>query len=310
MAAGDKKSADLLAGEVLDLSDLIAVTTPTDTPLLSILMGRQVEKATSTKVEWREETLDDSTVTPALEGADATAATKTVRTSSYNNCMIITKTAGITGTLAALNPKGVPSELDRSIMQRMQEAKINGEHYILQGARADESGSTPRQMNGYLNMVTNVVDVTNVGGSGVGQLSRESFISAFEKMWDKGASTEEALLIVPGSVKTILMNLFKEGNAGQYVEGGSQVLGMKVDRIVTDFGSCNIIMDRHMPDETALGLNLEYCNLSDLRPMFAQELGKTGDKTDVQIIWEFTAKLRNQYAGFKITGIKVAKPAA
>ena len=75
MAEKMKKHANLLQGEVLDLTSEIALVSPTDTPLTTLLysMGKTVE-ATDITVSWREKELHKpslGTENLMLEGAAA-----------------------------------------------------------------------------------------------------------------------------------------------------------------------------------------------------------------------------------------------
>lgn len=61
-----------LNNEVVDLREEIALVSPTDTPLTTLLMGRgQVVPATDITVTWRERQLNSTRGTLKKEGADA-----------------------------------------------------------------------------------------------------------------------------------------------------------------------------------------------------------------------------------------------
>ena len=66
------KRKDFLANEVMDLRDEIALVSPTDTPLTTLLMGRgAVVPAKDITVTWRERKLNENRGTLILEGAEA-----------------------------------------------------------------------------------------------------------------------------------------------------------------------------------------------------------------------------------------------
>ena len=77
-----------------------------------------------------------------------------------------------------------------------------------------------------------------------------------------------------------------------------------VDRLVSDFGDFNLVLNRHMPKDAILIVDLDQVEIATLRPVFFQELAKTGYYTKGQIITENTIKLLNSKAGVKITNIK------
>ena len=76
-----------------------------------------------------------------------------------------------------------------------------------------------------------------------------------------------------------------------------------VDKLVSDFGDFNLVLNRHMPQNAILIVDLNEVEIATLRPVFFQELAKTGDYTKGQIITENTIKLLNSKAGVKIINI-------
>jgi len=102
------KRKDFLENEVVDLREEIALTSPTDTPLTTLLMGRgAVVPATDITVTWRERKLNETRGTLKLEGAEAGDPIKSSRSTLSNLCQIIEKVTQVSGTAQALNPKGI-----------------------------------------------------------------------------------------------------------------------------------------------------------------------------------------------------------
>lgn len=300
-----KKTKDLLQGETTELTEALKITSVKTTPLLTRLLENPME-ANGPVVSWRNETLDATIKTGNLEGSDAVAATMGTRSTITNNCQIVKKTASISGTLKATKVNGISDELAVSVANRLAEAKIEGEQAIITGAKADESGATPRQMNGFLNLVQNVVDVSNVGGTGIGTLTIDSFEEGLKKMYDHNAVNGTLACYCNSTMKSLLKEVYKKSKTGNYEDGGSKTLGFTVDYITTDYGTLEVIMDNAVPAETILGLNMDEAKLRELRPIHSIDLVGNEDSVGKQIIWEFTAELTNIYAGFKITGIKTA----
>lgn len=294
------KTGMLQQGEVMDLSDVISLISPTDTPLLSILMAQgRYTQAYDVKVSWREEALDTARLNPSLEGAEAGTPYVSKRSLKTNNCQILSKVTAISGTMTALNPKGVGQELNRQVLLRLTEVKRDGEYYLLQGAKADEASSTPRQMNGLLNLVDSTNSINAANG-----LTEEIIIEAFKKMWDAGAAGGSNVVAVMNATAKGLVNQIFKNTSTLVTNGGmNQVLGTSVSKIVTDYGEAEIILDRHMPANQILIVDLDQVEIAELRPAQAEGLGKTGDNVKVQIVHEFTAKLLNSYAGAKIINV-------
>ena len=223
--AGMVKRADFLENEVVDLTEEIKLVSPTDTPLTTLLMGRgQVVPANDITVTWREKELNSDRGTLKLEGSEAGEAITSGRKTLSNVCQIIEKVTQVSGTARSLNPKGIGDVV---------ETKRDMEWYFLNGTKALESGSTPRQMNGLVNLVAsgNVVETK-------GALTEEHFLDALQEMWKHGAQGEY-FSFVNANIKRMINDLAKAGNNVRFLgDNGSMqnVLGIGVQKIVTDFG--------------------------------------------------------------------------
>ena len=81
------------------------------------------------------------------------------------------------------------------------------------------------------------------------------------------------------------------------------VYGVTVAKIESDFGTINLVLDRHMVADAMLTVDLEQVEIAELRGTFYEDLPKSGDFQKGHIINESTIKLLNSYAGSKIIGI-------
>ena len=304
MAEQMKKYANLLQGEVLDLTSEIALISPTDTPLTTLLysMGKTVG-ATDITVSWREKELHKPGSVLSnlmLEGAEAPEAIHSTRRMLSNICQIMSKATSVSGTLNALNPHGIGNEFANEIADRLLELKRDMEYFFISGTKAVESGETPRQMNGLMNLVGHSIDVAS------GDLTEEILVDAMQKMWECGVSSENIYAFCGATVKRKINKLLADNASTRIAAelGQRHPLGIMVDRLVSDFGDFNLVLNRHMPENAILIVDLNEVEIATLRPVFFQELAKTGDYTKGQIITENTIKLLNSKAGVKIVNIK------
>lgn len=292
------KRSDFLENEVVDLTEEIKLVSPTDTPLTTMLMARgQTEKATDITVTWRERELNTNRGTLKLEGADAGEVITSTRGSLNNVCQIIEKVTQVSGTARALKPKGIGDTFDAEVQDRLIETKRDLEWYFLNGVKTLEADSTPRQMAGLINLV-NSNNVVNTAGA----LTEDHFLDALQKMWDKGAQGAY-FAFVNATQKRAINTLAKVGSNVRWVmDNGSvsNVYGVGVSKIVTDFGEINLVLDRYMDANTILTLDLDEVRIAELRPTFYEDLPKAGDYFKGHIINESTIKLLNSYAGAKI----------
>ena len=305
MAEKMKKHANLLQGEVLDLTSEIALVSPTDTPLTTLLysMGKTVE-ATDITVSWREKELHKPSLVTEnlmLEGAEAPDSVHSTRKMLSNICQIMSKATSVSGTLNALNPHGIGNEFASEIADRLLELKRDMEYFFISGTKATESGVTPRQMNGLMNLVGHSIDLTSNT-----ELTEDVLIDAMQKMWECGVSSENIYAFCGATVKRKINKLLSDNGATRISAqlGQKHPLGIMVDKLVSDFGDFNLVLNRHMPKNAILIVDLNEVEIATLRPVFFQELAKTGDYTKGQIITENTIKLLNSKAGVKIINIK------
>lgn len=305
MAEQMRKYASVLPGELQDLTKEIALISPTDTPLTTLLysMGKTVG-ATDITVSWRERELHKpSSITEnlMLEGAEAPDSIHSKREMKSNICQIMSKATSISGTLNALNPYGIGNEYANEIADRLLELKRDMEYFFISGTKATESGATPRQMNGLMNLVGHSIDLTSNT-----ELTEDVLIDAMQKMWECGVSSENIYAFCGATVKRKINKLLADNSSTRIAAqlGQRHPLGIMVDKLVSDFGDFNLVLNRHMPKNAILIVDLNEVEIATLRPVFFQELAKTGDYTKGQIITENTIKLLNSKAGVKIINIK------
>lgn len=292
------KTSSFLTNEVVDLSEEIKLVSPTDTPLTTLLMGRgQVVPANDITVTWREKELNSERGTLKLEGAEAGAVITSTRGSLNNVCQIIEKVTQVSGTARSLNPKGIGDVFDSEVNDRLIETKRDLEWYFLNGTKTLEADSTPRQMAGLVNLV-NANNVVSTAGA----LTEDHFLDALQKMWEKGAQGEY-FSFVNANVKRMINDLAKNGANVRFMgDNGSManVMGIGVQKIVTDFGEINLVLDRYADTKTILTVDLDEVQIAELRGTFYEDLPKAGDYFKGHVINESTIKLLNSYAGSKI----------
>ena len=300
MADNMVRRKDFLANEVVDLREEITLTSPTDTPLTTLLMGRgAIVPATDITVTWRERKLNEIRGTLKLEGAEAGDPIKSNRSTLSNLCQIIEKVSQVSGTAQALNPKGIGKSFEAEIADRLIETKRDLEWYFLNGTLTAGDDTTPRQMNGLVNLVNsnNVVDATE-------GLTETLMLDAMQKMWDHGSQGEYFTFVNAGTKRLINSLIKTDGNIRiNTTQGLNQVLGITVQKIESDFGTLNLVLDRHMDAKTMLIVDLDQVEIAELRGTFFEMLPKSGDYFKGHILNESTIKLLNSYSGAKLINI-------
>lgn len=129
--------------------------------------------------------------------------------------------------------------------------------------------------------------------------------------YDNGGVSEQftATLLSNSIQKRAITKAFAS-QYGQYQETSRNVGGVNVTTIVTDFGTLNVMMDRHMPQDTIAVVSLEqlmpvFLNVPEKGVFFEEPLAKTGASDEVQLYGEIGLKYGSERAHAVMTGLDV-----
>jgi len=141
-------------------------------------------------------------------------------------------------------------------------------------------------------------------------LTKDALDGLLQLAYDNGGlmESETRTLIVGSAQKLAVTKAYTSaGYVIKNVEGN--VGGVVVDRIDSDFGTLNIMLDRHMPADTIAAVSLEDCRPVYLEipgkgHFFEEPLAKTGAKDRNQLYGEVGLDYGNQMKHAKMTGLK------
>lgn len=137
-------------------------------------------------------------------------------------------------------------------------------------------------------------------------------------IFDNGGLTEgeTRTLFVPSIQKTQITKAYATAY-GSNVNGsigmstGHTVGGVAVDRITTDFGDLNIVVERALPKDAIVAVSMEqvdpvFLSIPDKGVLFEEALAKTGAVDKTQIYGEIGLKFGSERAHGVLRGLKVA----
>lgn len=294
----------------------LLLVTPQDTPFFTAIGGLSGGKRTdATEFEWQTEDLRSAGQNVALEGANAPTASGRARAAVTNVLQIHQETVGVSytklaavGQFAGANINGanpVTNELDHQVMLRLAEMKRDIEFSFIQGTyQKPANNSTARQTRGILAAIT-----TNVtANSPAAALTETMVLDLMQSIWENGGiqESETATILCNAAVKRDLTYLFV--TAKNYQEGSRTVGGVRCTTIETDFGTLNIMLDRHMPTSQLAVVSLEQCapvflEVPGKGVFFAEELSRVGASVNYQLYGEIGLEYGNEKCHGKITGI-------
>lgn len=279
-----KTTSNLTPITNIDLSKEILVVNPVLTPISSILLGKGTVKANNTIVQKRIKTLSETASGKRKEGASAPDAETTAYTTVTNNMEIFSKSAKVSGTVAAIegNKKAA---LAKELNDRLLEIKGDMEYAFINGIKADESAGSGRAMNGLLNLVdeNNIIDARNK------TYNEDLILDALQAMFNTGGTFGTLYMVANPSVKRLTDKIFKDAqNVTINFIPGNTTVGLVVKAIATDFGIVNLVMSNAMPAKTVLIFNADVAEVHELRKVIYEALAKTGDAESGQVVGENT----------------------
>jgi hypothetical protein len=309
-------TAHTAIGQREDLTDIIYDISPTETPFMSSI-GKT--KATAVYHEWQTDSLAAATTAnAAIEGADASSATlaPTVRLGNYTQ--IIQKTVQVSGTLDTVNKAGRKSEKAYQLAKASAELKRDLETILLanQGRSAGTS-TIARNMGSILSWIKTNSDVGS-GGSDPATIGVSTRTDGTQRTFTEALlKTVVSEVFVSGGSPKILMvgaagkqkvSSFAGIAAQRYMAPGNTpttIIGA-ADVYMSDFGTMSVVPNRFMRVRDALVLDPEYAALAYLRPFQTNDLAKTGDSENTQLLAEVTLEVKNEAAHGIIADLNMA----
>lgn len=230
------------------------------------------------------------------EGADARAARYKARVRKSNLTQIFTDSIEISGTAQAVAQYGIDNLYEYEKQKKQLELALQLEKALINGV-AYESGQV-RQMKGIRQFIT--TNVTNVGGA----LTLGAINTLAQSVYDAGgfANGGDYKIMVAAKQKIALSNT----DVNKIVlTRGENTRGQKVDKIVTDFGEFEIVLNQNLASDE---LFLFDANRAKIRPLKSRDfahtyLGVKGDYTTGQIVGEYTLELEQEKAHGRLKGL-------
>lgn len=301
---------------------------PEDTPFLSAIGGLTGgESVASTVFTWQGYDLRDAADDrQRLEGADAPTTGGRARFSVANVLEIHQEQTSVsytkqgatrqisTGGAANVQTGNQPvgDELTWQIMQELKQiARDVNKSFISGTYQLPADNNTARKTRGLLEAIaTNTgIYVPKAGATWTDNeiaAFKEAVLNLMQTVWTNGGiqESETRTILVGAALKRALTLAFitKSG----YEEQSRNVGGVNLQTFETDFGRCNIMLERGMPTDELAVASLEQCAPAFLEVpgkghFFAEPLAKSGASEKVQVYGEIGLIYGNEKAHGKLT---------
>lgn len=308
-------SPTVTGGDREDLSDLLYDVSPTETPFVTAC---KKGKASATNHEWLTDVLADAAANKAIEGDDAVAVQPAGRVRLGNYTQILTKTAIVSGTQEkVLKGGGIKSEMAYQVARRMKEMKRDLEYTLLAANQIKVAGSeaVAREMASFTAYLAG--DAFYDGGSGAvsptgngvdlmsgtltpGAFTETKLKDALQQMWENNSN--ENIMMFSGAKQRSLLSAFT-GSSTRYADTDNKKLVASIDVYDGDYQTVTVAPTRYCDLTKVFLVDPDFVEISDLRPMFSQDLAVTGDSAKKQIIWETTLSTLNPLAHVQIVNL-------
>ncbi len=246
--------------------------TPEDTPFLSAIGGLTGgEQTTDTRfAAGSYYDLRAAGQNTRVEGADAPTGEARVRTGAFNVVQIHQEAVEVSftrqavrGRLAPVGGVNIPGanpitdEMGWQLEVMLKQIARDIEYSFIRGTFADPANnSTARRTRGLLEAITTNV---NANGGTPRALTAALVLDTIQTAWTNGGFREQvtATIMVGAKQKRALTTLFITD--ARFRTADRNVAGVNLQTLETDFGTVNIMLNRHMPDDTVLIVSMEQC---------------------------------------------------
>lgn len=283
------------------LIDYITRVSPEETVFMTMAPKGTTE---SQKHEWLNETLAASDPTNAVaEGASVSYAASdfSARTRSFNYCQIPRRKVSVSYSQDAINKpqigKGPESEFKHQRMLKTIELSKDMDAILLSAnTKTQPNADTPTagKIDGIQTMIT-----TNTVPAAGAILSQDIYNQLAQKVWDATRKKTDTCL-VGGFNKRQISNWTTRTNRN--IDASGKKLIEVVDNYQSDFGTQNILLEGELTASVALLLNMKYWKVVFLRPVFWEQTGLTGGKSEGYVESEFTLEGTAENTSGMITG--------
>lgn len=230
-----------------------------------------------------------------LEGAESHGLGYTVRSTNFNHTQIMQREVKVSRSQNQISQYGIREEFDYQSNKAIPHLMRLIEKGVYKGTRSAGSSAAPRSFGGLGTFVTN-----NAINSGSAAVTQAKFENALKAAYLDGGKPSKAF-VSPTNMQ-VIKNFYDSANFLR-VDTKEKTVGMTIEKIITPYGTVDLIMDRWAPDSTIYILDPEHVGFVTYYPFTSEPLAKTGDYQRGEVVGEFTLCVRMDKAHAVITTI-------
>ena len=293
-----------------DLSDLIVVVSPEETPFYT---KARKTRARNTLHEWQTDSLRASAANAHVEGDATTAEARSATTRLGNYTQIFKNAVVVPDTDEGLDKAGRAREIAYQTLKIAKEQKLDIEKALFDNnARVAGNSSTARELAGapaWLTSNTNfrtggttaganpTGDGTDARTDNVGDLTafdQTKFDTVMQSIWENGGNPDTVYLSAFQMNKAL--SFTGNNNQRSSVQAGDERVIKSLAVYVTPWGTVEFMPSRENRSRDVFIMQDDMWEVATLRPTKNVALAKTGDNTTRQVVTELTLVCKNEAA--------------
>ena len=234
-----------------------------------------------------------------LDGAGyADRIKSTDLTTTINYTQIFHEEVSVSGTSESVEKYGITDEFDREFSKKFQEMLIRLEKAAIYGLKnslptGNATVADVRRMGGLADYIRYNADAIRHDAAGA-ILTEKMLVDQLETIWEAGGKPN---MIMVGSRQQRRISAW----AAPYVRTArnEDTVGVVVNNYESDFGSIDIVMNRHVNKDDLIICSTEYVGIGPLagngnsRAFFVTPIPVDGDRRKASITGEYTMEVRN-----------------
>lgn len=296
MALNHLKSFDLV-GKKAEVSDIISLITPSDTPFLSSI---GTEKVQNDLYQWQEDQLRAVATNAKLQGADGVDTTRDQPTMRTNGTQILAETFKIAGTTDAIKTYGRDKTSLRELMKTGKLLKMDLEHALV-GTAQTYTVATESVAGVFAGVQAQIAAGTTTTLGTAGPITETLIVDLHQKLYNEGS--DGTTLMVKPSDSRIIAGFSQQSNRQMYVANGETKVTNVVNIYESPFGTVRVVKNRRIRSQNALIYDPKNWKLVVLRNWFTEKLAKTGDSQRWMAVGEFGLKHANRLASAQLSNL-------
>lgn len=163
---------------------------------------------------------------------------------------------------------------------------IRAEKTLIAGQRNEDSTNNTRTMGGLDYFIT-----TNVTDAGAAALTEAMINDEIQDCYDNGGQPN-LLVFPPKQVRKFTGLAASTSTPVMYDPSGDMTLGRAAKRYISDFGTHDVLVSRHVPADRIYVLDTSLMQVVTGQPFTLENLARTGTARKAQIVGWFSFELK------------------